>query len=250
MRRNPVNLDLLCSAGCGVAVGAADCGGRGCGTPRFVKESRDARATLFGVLAAMLMIAAGTPAPAPADEIRPLDAIFVIDNSGSMRSNDSSFATRQVVTDFASKLMSDSRVGIVLFDERAELIEPLSEDVGPGSAARWTEKLRRVDYAGQLTDSPAGIERAIYELKNRGRANADKVIIFITDGIVDTGDRQRDADKKRWLTDSLASEGGRPASRYSASRSPRRQMSSSFRHSRSRPRASTSASIGRVTSAW
>ncbi len=144
-----------------------------------------------------------------ATEPRPLDAVFVIDNSGSMKTNDPGFVTRRVVTDFAERLSSESRLGIVLFDEEARLIEPLSPANGTQSAARWTANVASIDYRGLLTDSPAGIERAIYELKSRGRAEADKLIVFITDGIIDTGDRQRDVERKRWLTGDLASEGER-----------------------------------------
>jgi hypothetical protein len=135
-----------------------------------------------------------------------IDAIFVIDNSGSMKSNDPDFITRRVVMSFAARLDEESRLGIVLFDERVRLIEPLTKVTGRDS---WVSTLEQVDYRGQLTDSPAGIERALYELKTHGRPEADKVIVFITDGIVDTGDPIRDREKIRWLTESLAYEASR-----------------------------------------
>ena len=44
----------------------------------------------------------------------------------------------------------------------------------------------------------------IYELKTNGRKQAQRVIIFITDGIVDTGDADLDLERLRWLKDDLA----------------------------------------------
>jgi pSer/pThr/pTyr-binding forkhead associated (FHA) protein/Mg-chelatase subunit ChlD len=153
----------------------------------------------------LLALCAGGAAPADASgtEASLIDAIFVIDNSGSMRANDPEFITRRVVMNFAARLDEGSRLGLVLFDERVRLLEPLSEVIGREA---WVSRLDQVDYRGQLTDSPAGIERALYELKTHGRPEADKVIVFITDGIVDTGDTVRDREKKRWLSESLTYE--------------------------------------------
>jgi hypothetical protein len=153
---------------------------------------------LFALCAGGAAVAEGGGAPASM-----IDAVFVIDNSGSMRANDPEFITRRVVMNFAARLDGGSRLGLVLFDERVRLLEPLSEVIGRET---WVQRLDQVDYRGQLTDSPAGIERALYELTTHGRPEADKVIVFITDGIVDTGDAVRDREKKRWLTESLTYE--------------------------------------------
>ena len=43
-----------------------------------------------------------------------LDILFVLDNSGSMRSNDPNFITREVVTNFVSDLGERARLGMVI----------------------------------------------------------------------------------------------------------------------------------------
>jgi pSer/pThr/pTyr-binding forkhead associated (FHA) protein len=53
------------------------------------------------------------------------------------------------------------------------------------------------------------MERAIYELKTGGSEASRKSIIFITDGIVDTGNKVNDRDKTRWLRDNLTEEAAR-----------------------------------------
>ncbi len=135
-----------------------------------------------------------------------LDVIFVLDNSGSMKKSDADFAIRSVVQRFAGELDARARVGVVAFDEGAELLLPL-DPVSPSQTLGRT--LQSIAYSGQLTNSPAGVERALYELRASGRADAERVIVFITDGLVDTGDRLRDVEKKRWLTEGLAGEARR-----------------------------------------
>ncbi|MCK5668811.1 MAG: FHA domain-containing protein, partial [Gammaproteobacteria bacterium] len=59
---------------------------------------------------------------------------------------------------------------------------------------------------GLYTNSPAAIESAIYDLKNNAREDARKVIVFMTDGIVDTGNADRDLEKTKWLKEDLAAD--------------------------------------------
>jgi pSer/pThr/pTyr-binding forkhead associated (FHA) protein/Mg-chelatase subunit ChlD len=138
-----------------------------------------------------------------------VDVIFVLDNSGSMRSNDPDRITHRVVSDFAAAQGRGARLGVVVFDDDARLAMPLTRASGRDAAEHWSEVIAQIDYSGQLTNSPDGIERALYELKTNGRPGADKAIIFITDGLVDTGERTRDVEKKRWLRESLAVEAER-----------------------------------------
>ena len=74
------------------------------------------------------------------------------------------------------------------------------------STRRLEATLSALDYSGQRTDSPAGIERALYELRVRGREDARKAIVFLTDGRIDTGDARRDEDAARWLREDLGGE--------------------------------------------
>jgi Mg-chelatase subunit ChlD len=132
-----------------------------------------------------------------------LDIVFVLDNSGSMRNNDPNFITREVVTNFVNDLGPTARLGMVIFGETAELIEPLTSLDNSEIRASFLKSLDVIDFRGKFTNSPAAIERAVYELKTNGRRQAEKIIIFLTDGIVDTGNNNQDLEKEKWLKDDL-----------------------------------------------
>jgi pSer/pThr/pTyr-binding forkhead associated (FHA) protein len=139
----------------------------------------------------------------------PFDLLFVIDNSGSMKKNDPQFITPQVVNTFILQLPAETQAGMVVFDKTARLIKPLTLLSGATARQEFIESSKSIDYRGQFTNTPAGIERALYELKMNGRAGAEKGIVFITDGIVDTGDKEKDAELTQWLKEDVASQSKR-----------------------------------------
>ncbi len=137
------------------------------------------------------------------------DIVLVLDNSGSMRKNDPQFLTKKVVSDFIEGLSADTHVGIVIFDQKVKPAVSLSALDRAETKQKIIASLSEVNYRGELTDSPAGVERAIYELKSKGRKDAIKAIVFMTDGIVDTGDNARDLERAKWLREELAAESQR-----------------------------------------
>lgn len=143
--------------------------------------------------------AADPPDPAPL-----VDVVTVLDNSGSMKKNDPQFLLREVVSSFASRLAPDARLGIVLFAENAEVTLGLTAANAPDFAAQVAKSLERIDYRGRRTDIPAGVERALYELRTHGRPEAQRLIILLTDGLVDVGNPAKDVERARWLREDLA----------------------------------------------
>lgn len=135
----------------------------------------------------------------------PKDVLLVLDNSGSMKKNDPDFLTAQAVKEFISGLDTSTRIGIIIFDQNVNLEVPLTP-ISMESREKVLESLKKITYKGLFTDSPSAIERAIYELKNNDRADAQRLIIFMTDGIVDTGKPEADLERSKWLRDSLAAD--------------------------------------------
>ncbi|MCI0490700.1 MAG: VWA domain-containing protein [Blastocatellia bacterium] len=144
------------------------------------------------------------PVSANTQTTSPNDVMLVLDNSGSMQQNDPNFLMRDVVSSFASELAPDSRLGLVLFEEKVNPALGLTGADAPDFKERVAESLTRIDYRGRWTDIPAGMERAIYELRQQGRPQARRFIILLTDGIVDLGSEARNLEQARWLRESLA----------------------------------------------
>ena len=133
----------------------------------------------------------------------PIDIMLVLDNSGSMKKNDPNFLVTEAIKEFISQKNENTRVGIIIFDGKAQLKISLTVASFANREA-ILNSIKGINYTGQYTDFPAAIERAIYELKDNGREDALKSIIFMTDGIVDTGNVNRDLEKSKWMREDLA----------------------------------------------
>ena len=131
------------------------------------------------------------------------DIVLILDNSISMKTNDPQSQLAGAVTGFVAKLDETANIGIFIFDQTVKLALPLIPATLE-NRERITGALAGLDYNGQFSDSPAAIERAVAELKASGRGNADKYIVFMTDGDVDTGSESNDTQRTAWLQQSLA----------------------------------------------
>jgi len=139
-------------------------------------------------------------------EVPGADIILVLDNSGSMKSNDPNSHTGAFVSDFVKNAPRNSQFAIIIFDEVARLLMPLTPVTADNINVLLAECLEQLNYRGRWTNSPAGIERALYELRLNARETSDKIIVFLTDGIVDTGDKIKDHERSSWLKDNLTAD--------------------------------------------
>lgn len=133
------------------------------------------------------------------------DAVLVLDNSASMKKVDPDLLLREVGKRFVAATEEGARVGVVVFDERVRLLAPLTF-LDRASRPQLSAMLDNLDYHGALSDLPGAIERAVYELRSRGRRDVGKSVLLITDGIVDLGSRTQLQKATGWLTDELAAQ--------------------------------------------
>jgi len=76
----------------------------------------------------------------------------------------------------------------------------------PGKGSMGLFKgLSQRDYINHV-NMPEAIERSIYELKHSGREGSKKLIILMTDGIIDVRDGVWSIERYRWLKDELTAE--------------------------------------------
>ncbi len=161
-------------------------------------------ATLTGVFLLFLTVhAQGGPAD---NGLR--DIMLILDNSGSMKKNDPSFLTKAAVKEFVRRTSASTSAAIIVFDSNARLVVPLTPLSGKQSHTVLAG-LDQINYRGLLTNIPAAMERAIYELKLNSRPAALKSIILLTDGIIDTGNPARDGEAGKWLRQELATDAAR-----------------------------------------
>ncbi|MGH8581989.1 MAG: FHA domain-containing protein [Gammaproteobacteria bacterium] len=138
----------------------------------------------------------------------PGDVVLVLDNSGSMRHNDPDFSLQLGVAALAAGMEGDTRVAVVLFDQGVRLALPFTPRAEiTGKVFR--RSLAALNYRGRYTDIPAALDRGIYELKRNGRPEAQKSIVLLTDGVIDTGNAGHDREGARWLREELAADAGR-----------------------------------------
>lgn len=149
-----------------------------------------------------LLWASSPPASAA---IEKKDIILLLENSQSMQENDPEFLTQKFVLNFINGLRGDSQIAIILFDGGTSVAMPLVP-VSQKTRDALVTNLDKLTYTGRFRNSAAGMERALYELKNFGRPQAEKAIILLTNGPIETGDEKRDRDFSRWMQEYLAHE--------------------------------------------
>ncbi|MDJ0909346.1 MAG: VWA domain-containing protein [Woeseiaceae bacterium] len=111
--------------------------------------------------------------------VRYLDIIFVMDTSGSLRGSDPQNYRLGGAVGLIQSLSprSDIKIGVVSFDNRSELAQPLTSNRNAAINA-----LRELPRGGS-TDLAAGINAAQAELERNGRPGSSRVIMLFTDGM-------------------------------------------------------------------
>jgi Mg-chelatase subunit ChlD len=136
----------------------------------------------------------------------PLDVVLVLDQSGSMKQSDPERVLLQAVGAFVGGLRDQDGFGLVLFGGQARAAYPLNLLTSDATRREALGEVNRVRYGESRTNIAAGVERGLYELRQRGRIEAAPVLVFLTDGIMDTGSRAKDAEMRVWLRGPLLSE--------------------------------------------
>lgn len=110
-----------------------------------------------------------------------LDAILLLDASGSMRITDPLRLRNQGAKLFTRSLKDGDRLGIIEFAESAKVIRPLSA-FAPQQIDSVARDLERVGDSGIYTDILEGIKKAkdVFELSYR--EDAKQVVILFSDG--------------------------------------------------------------------
>jgi len=110
--------------------------------------------------------------------VKYLDMILVMDTSTSLRGTDPKDYRSAGAIGLVENLSprSDIKIGVVSFDSRGELVQPMTSD-----RQLVAQALRDLPKSGS-TNLAAGIRTALKELRAHGRPNSSRIIMLFTDG--------------------------------------------------------------------
>ncbi len=149
--------------------------------------SHPLRKTITPVVASLGLLVLFMSGPAAAAQ----EIVLLIDNSGSMIENDPQSLTKQAVAQFVQASPDGSRVALIKFDKAVEVLSPLLP-MNETTRLDMLTRLDRINFKGPLTNSGEALARAIEELRHWGKSTVTKTIVFMSDGIIDTGNKTRD----------------------------------------------------------
>jgi molecular chaperone GrpE (heat shock protein) len=155
----------------------------------------------------VLLLATCTLSPLLSEaQSTPLDVFLLIDNSSRMWQYDSRLSLPGALLTFATRLPANSQLGILIFDKDVTGVLELTRTDSKRFEGDVSEALRKVNYTGSRSNLAAGIERAIVELRQHGRSDAKRAVVFVSDGILHLGSGQTTNKSSSWLPEDLALE--------------------------------------------
>ena len=140
---------------------------------------------------------------ARAEDKPPLDAVVVMDSSGSMKKTDPRELRKPAGKLFINLLGDRDRLSVMSFSDNAypiTFLTPLDSDQNIQRALNATD---RVSSKGVYTNIYAALARSIKILSNDQRAPRDPIVVLMSDGKMDLGDAQRNEALKQRIIDEL-----------------------------------------------
>lgn len=139
-------------------------------------------ACLVLLLAApQLLFAEGTAKLSSKAPTERVEAVLVLDSSGSMRLTDPGKLRDEGARLFAQFLKQGDSFGIIAFADTARVLRPLAE-YDSGKASEVSDALGRVGQDGLYTDLLAGVEAAEAAFKALPPSDARRVVVLLSDG--------------------------------------------------------------------
>lgn len=132
-----------------------------------------------------------SPAPVVAAKATGIDAILVLDSSGSMKHTDPLNLRLPAAKLFIALLGNNDRAGVVSFSDRATTLAELIALNDPAGRQKLLRAVDRVTSNGLFTDLHDAVAKARAML-GAPQSERPRYIILMSDGRMDTGDAARD----------------------------------------------------------
>ena len=131
------------------------------------------------------------PAVAAADKAGGVDAVLLIDSSGSMAKNDPDKLRVPAAKMFMSLLGDTDRIGLISFSDNGYPVLHLTAP-GPKTNARILSSADRVSSKGVYTNLHAAMEKGLAMLAKEGKDGQEPMLVLMSDGRMDVGDSDED----------------------------------------------------------
>jgi len=139
-------------------------------------------------VALLLLIATLLPVVATADG--GVDAVLLMDSSGSMAKNDPDKLRVPAAKMFMSLLVEKDRIGLISFSDNGYPVLHLTNP-GPEHNARILAAADKVSSRGVYTNLHAALEKGLAMLEKEGQPGQEKMLVLMSDGKMDVGDTDK-----------------------------------------------------------
>ncbi len=147
-------------------------------------------------------------ASAAQDKIAGVDAVLIMDSSGSMAKNDPRKLRIPAAKLFMSLLGTGDRAGLISFSDQGYPVLRLTMATG-NTNNRMLSAADKVSSKGVYTNLHAGLEQGIAMLENEGQPQQEKMLVLMSDGKMDVGDSDEEMDLTARLRDELLTDARR-----------------------------------------
>jgi hypothetical protein len=131
-----------------------------------------------------------------------VDAVLLMDSSGSMAKNDPHKLRVPAAKLFMSLLGQSDRIGLISFSDNGYPVLHLTTP-GPDTNAGILAAADKVSSKGVYTNLYAALEKGANMLDKEGRPDQEKMLVLMSDGKMDVGDSDEDWKLTRKLQDEL-----------------------------------------------
>jgi len=159
-------------------------------------------AVSFTHLASLFLLTAQTAVVWAGSASAGVDAVLVMDSSGSMAKNDPHKLRVPAAKLFMSLLGQNDRLGLISFSDNGYPVLHLTTP-GPDSNARILAAADKVSSKGVYTNLYAALDKGVNMLEKEGRPGQEKMLVLMSDGKMDVGDTDEDWKLTRQLQDEL-----------------------------------------------
>lgn len=129
--------------------------------------------------------------PAVPERTRGVDAVLIIDSSGSMKETDPRRLRVPAAKMFISLLDAEDRVGLISFSDGAYPVTHLTP-AEKGNQAKLFAGVDKVSAKGAYTNLHAALAKGMDMLEREGDKKRRRMLVLMSDGKMDTGDFDKD----------------------------------------------------------